>query len=57
MCLSSHNLDVVTLELGMKVCDLCKYYFYLTNYGQFVEFGQIGHTKIRQTVHMDFFGP
>jgi hypothetical protein len=40
------NLDVVTLELGMKVCDLWKYYFSLIDYVQFAKFGQIGHTKI-----------
>jgi hypothetical protein len=24
-----HNLGIVTLKLGMKVCDLWKYYFHL----------------------------
>jgi hypothetical protein len=32
------NLDVVILELGMKVCDLWKYYFNLTNYAQVANF-------------------
>jgi hypothetical protein len=31
-------LDVVALELEMKVCDLWKYYFNLTNYAQFSNF-------------------
>jgi hypothetical protein len=39
-------LDVVTLELGMKVCDIWKYYFHLIKYRQFDEFGKIGHTKV-----------
>jgi hypothetical protein len=28
----------VILELGMKVCDLWKYFFNLTNYAQFANF-------------------
>jgi hypothetical protein len=32
------NLNVVTLKLGMKVCDVWKYYFNLTNYAQFAIF-------------------
>jgi hypothetical protein len=32
------KLDVMTLELGMKVCDLWKYYFNLTNHAQFANF-------------------
>ena len=44
--LNLQNLDVVTFKLGMKVCDLWKNNFQLTNYAQFVEFWQIGHMKI-----------
>jgi hypothetical protein len=40
------NLDVLTLEMGIKVDDIWKYYFNLTNYAQFANFGQTRHTKI-----------
>jgi hypothetical protein len=39
----------MTLELDMKVCDFLKYYFHLANCEQFVEFGQIEHTKVLAT--------
>jgi hypothetical protein len=29
---------LVILELDMKVCDIWKYYFHLTNYAQFAKF-------------------
>jgi hypothetical protein len=32
------NLNIVNLELGMKVCDLWKYYFLLINYAQLAKF-------------------
>jgi hypothetical protein len=32
------NLDIMTLELSMKVCDFWKYHFNLTNYAQFAKF-------------------
>jgi hypothetical protein len=40
------NLDVVNLELGVKVCDLWKYYFNLTNYAKLANFWQTEYTKI-----------
>jgi hypothetical protein len=41
MCLSSfiiQNLDVMAIELEIKICDLQKSYFNLTNYAQFAIF-------------------
>jgi hypothetical protein len=32
------DMDVVTLGLDMKICDLLKYYFNSTNYAQFANF-------------------
>jgi hypothetical protein len=40
------NLKVMGLALGMKICDLWKYYFQLIKYNFLDEFGKIGHTKV-----------
>jgi hypothetical protein len=34
----AYQAFILTLELGMKVCDIWKYYFNLTNYAQFANF-------------------
>ena len=39
------NLDVLIFELDMKVFDIWKYYFKITNYAKFYNFWQTGHTK------------
>jgi hypothetical protein len=35
------KLGVVNLELAIKVCNLWKYYFNLTNYAQFTNFDKL----------------
>jgi hypothetical protein len=55
-------MGVVTLELGMKVCNLWKYYFHLTNYKQLLNLNNLGigclpiiHKPKSCLSFMDFF--